>query len=97
MKINDKFQGIHGIPNNIYSDMSWDDALLKIFAKLPNRTTIELETAKTIVVTECRKYNNIIENIQKFIKEYDGAIVISDNLSVMSGQQLIDELKTIIK
>ena len=38
-----------------------------------------------------------IEPIQKFIDDYDGAIIISENMGVISGQQLINELKEIVE
>lgn len=39
----------------------------------------------------------VIEPIQKFIDDYDGAIIISENMGVISGQQLINELKEIVE
>ena len=98
---NDIFKGIHGIPNNNYSNMPWDEAMSKIFGKLPNRTTVELETAKAIVVNKCRETDNEnaikLQKIRNFIKDYDGAIIISDTLSTVSGQQLINELKELLE
>ena len=40
---------------------------------------------------------DVIEPIQKFIDDYDGAIIISENMGVISGQQLINELKEIVE
>ena len=39
----------------------------------------------------------VIKPIQKFIDDYDGAIIISENMGVISGQQLINELKEIVE
>lgn len=38
-----------------------------------------------------------LEKIEQFIKDYDGAIIISENMGIISGQTLIDELKQIVK
>lgn len=37
------------------------------------------------------------EKIKKFVSDYDGAIIISDNMGVISGQILINELKQILR
>lgn len=39
---------------------------------------------------ELREYKSKVE---KFISEYDGAMIISKNLNTICGQTLIDELK----
>lgn len=38
-----------------------------------------------------------LKKIEQIIKEYDGAIIISDNMGIVSGQKIIDELKQIVK
>ena len=38
-----------------------------------------------------------INPIQKFIDDYDGAIIVSENMGVINGQQLINELKEIVE
>lgn len=62
------------------------------------------EKSKNIKLkTEPQTFVNIkanlekLEKIEQFIKEYDGAIIISDNMGIVSGQRLIDELKQIVK
>ena len=37
------------------------------------------------------------QKIEKFIEDYDGAISISDNMGIISGQMLVDELKEIMQ
>lgn len=55
MEIRDCFKGITGITASKYDKMTWEEALAKLFSRLPNRTTLELETAKQVAVIQCRK------------------------------------------
>ena len=86
MEIKDCFKGIKGITASKYDNMTWEEALSKLFARLPNKTTLELETAKEVAVIQCRK-GDIWHKYSDELPTEDGEYLIT----VTYWSQIIDD------